>query len=141
MSRTSPICVPLWKRALGIAAFAALGALTVLLLLRDPYRSDAVFCGIRALTGYFCPACGGTRAMYSLLHLDILGALRMNAMLTVLIPLLGYIVAAELVRTIAGRYLLPQIPLHPAVVAIIGGSFLLFGVLRNVPALFFLAPI
>lgn len=46
---------------------------------RNPY-SETIFppCPILHLTGWQCPGCGGTRAMYSLLHGDVLGSLAMN---------------------------------------------------------------
>jgi hypothetical protein len=48
-------------------------------------------CPIHALTGLLCPGCGGTRAVLALLHGDLIGAWRENALLVVLLPgLLGY---------------------------------------------------
>jgi len=129
-----------WKKALGIAVFAALSALVVLVYVRNPYENVVGFCVVNALTGFYCPGCGGTRAVYSLLHLDIPGALRMNAMLTVLLPVLAYLMVSELLSAVFGRYLLPELPVNPNVAAVLGGLFLLFGILRNLPALSFLAP-
>lgn len=35
-------------------------------------------CGIHSLTGLYCAGCGGTRALHSLLRLDIVSALKNN---------------------------------------------------------------
>jgi hypothetical protein len=43
-------------------------------------------CLFHALTGWQCPGCGGTRALYQLLHLHVGEALRYNALVTVLAP-------------------------------------------------------
>lgn len=45
-------------------------------------------CPLRALTGFYCPGCGSTRALFDLLHGDIAGALAMNPLLVVALPLL-----------------------------------------------------
>jgi hypothetical protein len=127
-------------RALGIAGFALLLGLAALAFFRDRLSAFPLFCVVRATTGYYCPGCGATRALGALLRLDIPTAFSMNVFLTPLLPVLGYIVSAELLRMIAGRYLLPQLPLHPWVVAALGILFVAFGILRNVPALSFLEP-
>jgi hypothetical protein len=44
-------------------------------------------CLFHALTGWQCPGCGGTRALYHLLHLQLGEAIRYNALVTVLAPL------------------------------------------------------
>jgi hypothetical protein len=44
-------------------------------------------CLFHALTGWQCPGCGGTRALYQLLHLHAGEALRYNALVTVLAPM------------------------------------------------------
>lgn len=43
-------------------------------------------CLFHALTGWQCPGCGGTRALYHLLHLHVSEAIRYNALVTVLAP-------------------------------------------------------
>jgi hypothetical protein len=127
-------------RALGIAFLAVLGALVCLVYFRERLNLPPMFCVVRVLTGYDCPGCGGTRALSALLRLDIARALRMNAFLTPLLPVIAYIVLAELLRMIAGRTVLPQIPLNPWVIALLGVAFIAFGILRNLPAFAFLAP-
>jgi hypothetical protein len=44
-------------------------------------------CPFHALTHLLCPGCGGTRALYHLLHLHLGEALRYNALVTALFPL------------------------------------------------------
>jgi hypothetical protein len=43
-------------------------------------------CLFHALTGWQCPGCGGTRALYHLLHLHVSEAIRYNALVTVSAP-------------------------------------------------------
>ncbi|HSM85154.1 MAG TPA: DUF2752 domain-containing protein [Candidatus Limnocylindrales bacterium] len=43
-------------------------------------------CPFYALTHLLCPGCGGTRALYYLLHLNLAEALHYNALVTVLAP-------------------------------------------------------
>jgi hypothetical protein len=44
-------------------------------------------CPFYAVTHLLCPGCGGTRALYEMLHLNLSGALHYNALVTVLTPL------------------------------------------------------
>lgn len=43
-------------------------------------------CLFHALTGWQCPGCGGTRALYHLLHLHVGEAMHFNALVTILAP-------------------------------------------------------
>jgi uncharacterized protein DUF2752 len=43
-------------------------------------------CVFHALTGWQCPGCGGTRALYHLLHLQVREALHYNALITAIAP-------------------------------------------------------
>jgi hypothetical protein len=43
-------------------------------------------CVFHSLTGLQCPGCGTTRALHHLLHGDVAGAFRLNAMLFVVVP-------------------------------------------------------
>jgi Protein of unknown function (DUF2752) len=44
-------------------------------------------CPFYALTHLLCPGCGGTRALYQLLHGNLSEALRLNALVTVAAPI------------------------------------------------------
>lgn len=43
-------------------------------------------CPFYAFTHLLCPGCGGTRALYQLLHLHLSQALRLNALVTIAAP-------------------------------------------------------
>jgi uncharacterized protein DUF2752 len=44
-------------------------------------------CPVYKYTHFLCPGCGGTRALYEMLHGNLAGAWHYNALLTVLVPL------------------------------------------------------
>ncbi|MGC7322706.1 DUF2752 domain-containing protein, partial [Mycobacteroides abscessus subsp. massiliense] len=62
-----------------VAGAAAAGCAAV--WFGDPTTPGGVLpvCPLKALTGLDCPGCGGLRMAYSLMHGDVLGALRYNA--------------------------------------------------------------
>lgn len=43
-------------------------------------------CIVYSTSGVLCPACGGQRAIHSILHLDITSAMRYNWFVTILLP-------------------------------------------------------
>ncbi|MGJ5671508.1 DUF2752 domain-containing protein [Rhodococcus aetherivorans] len=47
-------------------------------------------CPTRVLFGVWCPGCGSSRMLYSLLHLDVPAALRYNALGVLAVLLLGW---------------------------------------------------
>ncbi len=73
--------------AAGIAMAAAAGTAGLLFLYRHPPEQFEFYprCLFFHLTGFYCPGCGNTRALYALLHGNLLQSLRCNAML---LPLL-----------------------------------------------------
>ncbi|MGB3454664.1 MAG: DUF2752 domain-containing protein [Moheibacter sp.] len=54
----------------------------------DPADTKNIYvsCTFKNLTGWDCAGCGGQRAFHELLHFDILGALRYNALFVILFP-------------------------------------------------------
>lgn len=90
-----------WARLLTLASAAIVGVVIV-------YRFDPTTAGFyppcvfHALTGLQCPGCGTTRALYHLLHGDLAGALRLNAM------------AFVAVAAAAAAAIRPRLAYHPA---------------------------
>lgn len=89
-----------------LAALAAGGAGAVHLWGRDPHESGHVLprCPFNWATGLLCPACGGTRMAYDLMHGDLVGAFHDNAALLVLgLPTAAYLGARRLWAGLRGR--------------------------------------
>jgi Protein of unknown function (DUF2752) len=95
-------------------------------------------CPFLALTGWYCPGCGGLRAVHALAHGDLTTALARNPLAVVV---LGYVVVTWVLwleRTIAGRP--PRWLAPPWVLYGVLGAILAFWVLRNVPGWTWLSP-
>ena len=88
-------------------------------------------CQFHALTGLQCPGCGGTRALYQLLHLHWTEALRLNGLVTLLAPLalLWFVFWYYSVM----RYdLAPDFRVPRAATICFGAIAVLFAVARNI---------
>jgi len=76
---------------------AAIAAASGFWLLRrfDPNAADSPFppCMFNALTGLYCPGCGATRALHALAHFDLPGAMAMNPLLVMLLPIVALLIA------------------------------------------------
>ncbi|OHT89200.1 DUF2752 domain-containing protein [Mycobacteroides saopaulense] len=89
---TTTRAAPLASRLAAPAAVASVTAASCAAIwLGDPTTPGGVLpvCPFKALTGLDCPACGGLRMVYSLLHGDVLGALRYNAVALVAVAFLA----------------------------------------------------
>jgi len=108
-------------------------AATVLLALRDPHTTGSYgVCPLYALTGLWCPACGGLRATHDLAHGDVAGAWSMNPLWVLAVPLVVALWGRLVVGRAQGRAVRPA----PAWLAWSTLAVILaFGILRNVPAL------
>ena len=89
-------------------------------------------CLFHALTGLHCPGCGATRCLYRLLHGDLLGALRMNALLFVLLPIIAYGAAYIGWELLHGRPV-PSIIVKPFWSRLLVIAVIAFFVFRNLP--------
>ena len=86
------------KRIIIVSAVAVCAAAALLYVF---FTKDGAGAGIPctwlALTGYYCPGCGSSRALRAMLHLDFYQALRYNALFTICAPFVGiYIVVSAL---------------------------------------------
>lgn len=122
-----------------LAVLAAAAAGTAYVAEVDPGQPGHYpLCPFRALTGYYCPGCGTLRAIHALAHGHLASALAFNALTVCTLPLLGYLWARWLVRTLAGR---PPGPLaHPAWLWGLLAVVIVFWVTRNLPYGHVLAP-
>ena len=116
----------------------ALGAGAVVFFFNPSTHGFYPVCLFHALTGWNCPGCGGTRAVYALLHGDWRLALKNNALFIVLLAGTGargiWFAAKRIRRQPAGIFLPAKILWTLPVIAVV------FTVLRNLPAFAFLSP-
>ena len=87
-------------------------------------------CLLRSVTGFLCPACGMTHSVFALTRLDLITALKENALMPALV-LLGLLRYAELWCAVCGR---PRtiIPRRAWFWFSFGGACFLYVLLRNV---------
>lgn len=84
-----------WWIAAGVVALLLL---VVLYAVVDPATAPFPRCPFLMATGLKCPGCGSQRAVHALLHADILGAWRYNALLVASIPVVVVMLLAQALR-------------------------------------------
>lgn len=119
---------------IGLAAIAG----TVVLAIGDPNTTSVPLCPLKAATGIDCPFCGSLRAVHSLTRFDLAGALDHNLLFTLAVPGLVAAWAIWLLRGL-GRPVAPRLVAPAWAPAALLVSALIFGVLRNLPSLSWLA--
>ena len=79
-----------------VLVLVALLVIGVIYFAIDPSTSGLFpRCTFLSLTGYKCPGCGTQRAIHALLHGDVAGAFKYNALLLVAIPWIALCLYAE----------------------------------------------
>lgn len=99
----------------------------------DPASSGGFWvCPFHRLTGWYCPGCGGQRALHELLRGHFAAAFRFNPFaVLVFLPLAGYAYAAYALRVL-GIARLPGVAVRNWQVMALLAAMILFGVVRNV---------
>lgn len=87
-------------------------------------------CPFFALTHLLCPGCGGTRALYELLHMNVSGALHYNALVTVLAPLAAVWLAWGCYRLYRDQRF-PPVPWPRTTAVVLGVVAIAFAVIRD----------
>jgi Protein of unknown function (DUF2752) len=119
-------------------ALAAAGGLAYLGT-HDPHVAGAYpACVLYSATGIYCPACGGTRAAYDLMHGDVAGAMARNPAVPVLLVAVLLFLAYRVTYRRRHGAAAPAVPTWVPVG--IGVATLVFGVLRNIPGWDWLSP-
>lgn len=123
-----------WQRVLIVGGAALLVAAGAGVLRAFNPASAGFFppCPFRAMTGYLCPGCGTTRALHEILHGNFSAAFRLNPLMMLLLPYVGYMGASSAMETVFGRAL-PRFFLRPAYIWTLLVVILAYWVLRNIP--------
>jgi hypothetical protein len=139
MNATPPKIDPANTRVAAIVlAVVAAGIAALVFFFNPSAHGFYPICQFHRLTRLNCPGCGGTRALYALLHGHISTALRDNALLVFAVPGLvirGIWFGAGKIRGQARGEFFPVKFLWPLLAVA-----LVFTVLRNLPAFAFLSP-
>ena len=123
------------ERMLGpMLTLGAISAATVALHLRDPHVSHSWgVCPLYALTGVYCPGCGGLRGVNDLGNGHVGAAASSNLLLVLAVPFVVYVLARWTWVSWQGNGA-RVVPALPSAVKIgLGVLVLAFWVARNVP--------
>lgn len=128
--------------ALPVAVTTALAAGTVYTAVRDPHQPGFFpSCIFYEASGFYCPGCGGLRAVHDLTNGDLVGALHMNPVVVLgVLPALTFALAWWIAAVASDKVPRPRIPTWLAITipAFLG----VFWVVRNLPGLApYLSPI
>ncbi|WP_435872681.1 DUF2752 domain-containing protein [Micromonospora matsumotoense] len=124
---------PRW--AAPLAALGCVAAGMAYALVSDPTTSDPdapPSCLLKLTTGLDCPGCGGTRALWYLLHADLPAAARHHVVFVFAVPFLAYLFVAWAGKQAFG-WRLPELRLSSPVIGGFLAVWLAFSVLRNLP--------
>ena len=88
-------------------------------------------CMLYVTTGFYCPGCGATRALYQLAHGRLFAALRCNVLLVAVLPF-AVVFAWRWARCRASGKPMPQISLSGRAVTVLVVVMMIFTVLRNI---------
>lgn len=119
--------------AIALIVLGSLGFSGVVLYYLDPNKSSLYpFCVFHQITGLYCPGCGCLRALHDLVHGDVGGAFRMNSLLIISLPLMGYLVYQCHILPPERRKQINEV-MSARAVWIIFWVILVFWILRNIP--------
>ena len=119
------------KRNEAIILGIILMLLSVFVYFKDPFNGPILPCLFNKITGLYCPGCGMTRAVNSCFNFDFYEALRFNALLFIMPPMLMFYYLASYLK----KAEIAKVILVIMLVIAIG-----YGVLRNLALFDFLAP-
>jgi uncharacterized protein DUF2752 len=117
-----------------------LAAFTLALHLRDPHQHASWGLCPSAAMGFYCPGCGGLRAVNDLTNGDVAAAASSNLLFIAVLPVAVFLLGRWFLDRWAGRHREPNGRM--VVVAAVASGVLAvgFAVLRNLPAGSWLAP-
>ena len=123
-----------------VATIGGLALATLAVHVRDPHERGAWGLCPSAALGFYCPGCGGLRAVNDLTNGEVMAAASSNVVLVVMLPFVVVALAVWAVDRWQGRTRQPSWRvLRPGVLTFFG-VLAVFTVMRNVAAGAWLAP-
>jgi hypothetical protein len=134
----SPSRADLLRGPLALAAAGAAGV-AVMRVLEPSHLGFVPPCPFLALTGLWCPFCGGTRAVDALASGELAAALGLNLLVVLAVPVLLVAWARWTADRARGR---PArlLDVSSRTLAVVATLVVVYGVLRNLPGLEVLTP-
>jgi Protein of unknown function (DUF2752) len=130
-----------WQRmAAPVCTIGGLGLVTVALHLRDPHDEGTWGYCPSAAVGFWCPGCGGLRAVNDLTRGNVGAAASSNLLFIAVLPLLVFLLGRWAVDRWTGREREPNARLIVIATVSFCALAVVFAVLRNIPAGSWLAP-
>lgn len=92
----------------------------------------AIPCMFKEITGFYCPGCGITRMLFSIIKLDFYQAFRYNPFIFLLLIIyIGFLLIKIIIKIISNKDI--KIPEYVYYILIL--LLLIYWVLRNIPSL------
>lgn len=88
-------------------------------------------CFFREITGFYCPGCGSTRAIHSLLNLNIKQAFRYNMLMFILLPYIVYELTAIVLKVLFNKEI-PRTPMSGRIIYTLLITIILYWIFRNI---------
>ena len=130
-----------WRRIAGPAAtIGGLGLATLALHVRDPHTSGSWGYCPSSMLGFYCPGCGGLRAVNDLTDGHVGAALSSNLLFLLVLPVLVFLLGRWAVERWTGKVRQPDPRRLRLFLVSLGVAAVVFTVLRNLPAGSWLAP-
>ena len=98
-----------------------------------------LFCPIYKFTGFYCPGCGITRMLSSLMNGRFYQAFRYNPLVFIMIPFVIFHFCDSVIAFWKKRRTVLE-KLEPGIWYVLIGVFIVYGILRNIPLFDYLKP-
>ncbi len=100
----------------------------------------AIPCIFYEITGYYCPGCGVTRMIFSILNLNFYQAFRFNPLVFIFMPFICLLLIDYFIKVLKNRKDYLFIKINNKIWYVLIFLTLLFGIIRNIPAFDYLIP-
>jgi hypothetical protein len=121
-----------------LVLLAATAATAILFFFNPTQYGFYPVCYFHAVTGLNCPGCGSLRALHQLLHGHVAEAARLNLLLLLSLPCLGWLAARFVTTRLRGQAM--TFVIRPVWLWMFLGAAVIFTLLRNLPSFAWLAP-